>query len=258
MKLHKIITIASLILLASCSTSKQKTQAYKANNISVFVLGKEHIEYGVGFLGYEDLEKIYHRKYNQQSKAPKTHDNTISNFFWEYLSVNNKDWHQKMFYKGEVFWPLDINDIARRNLGEKEFFQVVKGISTTYDGVNYRSYRIKHQTFSGEEKIFRMNFIYENDRFYLIKDFENEELKEIMDTLYRIKNEVGIELTKNELRYEYNFPPSGNATRDKYIQEEVYYNFGIRYGFNITRFLYTLKQWEAEGKTGLLNYFFEK
>ena len=256
MKLHKIITIASLILLASCSTTMQKTQAYKANNISVYVLGKEHISSSFGFMNYSGGSNIYQRKYDKQSKVPKTHFNTVSYFLWEYLSVTDQNWHQKMFYKGEVFWPLDLDDIAKRNLGQEESFQVIKKFHIEYDSTVYEVLKIKHQTFSGDEEILRMNLIYENDRFYLIEDFDNEELKEIMDTFYRVKNEIGIELTKAAMQYD--FPPSGNATRDNYLHNEIYYNFGVGYGFNITRFIYTTKQWEAEGKTGLLNYFFEK
>lgn len=248
-----ILFITTVTVFTSC-TNTQPSKTFQSQNENFYVKSRLHIS-DFSFLNIAPNYNTYKKEYNKQSDAPKAYNESYDYFLREYLSVNNNNWHQDLFYKENVFWPLDLNSVAKRNLGQEETFQVIKAIHIEFDSTIYKVLKLKHKSFSDKEKIIRMNLIFKNDRFYLIEDFDNEELKEIMDTFYRVKNEIGIELTKVDI--EYDFPPSGNKVRDEILQKEIYYNFGVGYRFNINRFIHTTKQWKAEGKIGLINYFFE-
>lgn len=212
---------------------------------------------GFKFTPLETYPAKITRKYNKETEVTSNHGHNPTFFLEEFLSVRHRKWYQKMFFEGKVFIPIDTEVFVKRNLEQKEHFEILKIFGIVYEHISYKVLKIKHIDFSGKEEIIKMLLTYddETERYYLLEEVENAELAEILNVFYKVKQNIGVELTK--VGYRYNFPPSGNQTLDKYIDEAVYQNFGLGYSFNISRFISMTKQWEQEGKTGLLHYFFE-
>ena len=241
-----------VLLFWGCKATKTK-QKQISKEVLVYERGVLHIE-GLSF--GKANETSIQAKYENESDAPSIHSNSIR-FLEEFLSVNNPKWYQKMFFEGKVFLPIDTEVFAKRNLGQKESYEILKLFGITYDNVSYKVLKIKHITFIGEEKIIKMLLRYDKnkERYYLIEKVNNSELSRIIDVFYRMKREIGYELTKIHLVY--NFPPAENKVIDKMVKDAINYRFGVGHEFNVSRFVSTIGQWETEGKEGLLNYFFE-
>lgn len=205
-----------------------------------------------------------------QDVVPEAHFRRPETLLSAYLAVWNPILHRALYlsepdekFDNSYISSFRRNPPPRKKEERKEHLEILMEHKFTSDGTSYFFSRNIFHKYTGE-KIPKCFCLQKKEDKWYFNDHSIGEVKKFYELFCRMKLDIAKAFIHTSVRpkcypgYDLTepLPPSGNKYRDKEIMK-IYITTHTHMNFNVDKFYQMGKQWEKEGKKGLLNYFFE-
>ena len=266
MRIISLLTLLSIYLISCNTQDKVQSQLKHKAHIKIYAPGKDKIDFFSA--GNTDIGKTYYKDNKVGNRVIKGNDvkvediRTLIDLYGSFLAANDNDRLESLFTKGSKVPLVNTETIAKRNMGGEESITVLSSFVIKYNDVVYGMNKVLYQDLDGEKSKERFVYIRDEnreDRLIFTTEIKDEKLQRILDVFYRMKSDVAIAIFNNTgyMSLMDELPSSENERLNEIIEKEVE-SFTIGTHRNMDKFLLSVETWEKDGKTGLLNYFFEQ